>query len=187
MLAQENKKANNKLFTEIAKDGSFADAKIKENNNLIQEYQQQRDELLTNAGSQNDAVEGVGESFGIPKPIREPAQTAQPDFFTPITVEVSSSSDTKRSETTATSFSAGGSASWGLASVSASVSHSEAHSKAMSELTSSDVKISFECMRVDIYRPWLRPELFYDEELKPGPGVKYVSLTVLCGCDSLLI
>ncbi|CAE6473609.1 unnamed protein product [Rhizoctonia solani] len=76
---------------------------------------------------------------------------AGPDFFTPITVEVTSSSETKRTEESATSFSAGASA--------------------MSELAESSVKISFECMRVDITRPWLRPELFYDEELVPGPGV----------------
>ncbi|KAF9646093.1 hypothetical protein BDM02DRAFT_317940 [Thelephora ganbajun] len=46
-------------------------------------------------------------------------------------------------------------------------------------MANSSVKVSFECMRVDITRGWLRGELFYDDGLKvlkdnyisPGPNI----------------
>lgn len=95
-------------------------------------------------------------------------------------MEVSASSDSKSSVSEASSFSAGASTSYGFfglgigLELSAEGSHNEesAHSQAMSELVNSSVRISFQCMRVDITRPWLRPELFYDEDLVPGTGVK---------------
>ncbi|KAJ6590302.1 hypothetical protein B0H10DRAFT_1961122 [Mycena sp. CBHHK59/15] len=80
--------------------------------------------------------------------------------------------------TEASSLSFGAPASYGagLWSVNASVNHSqsEAHAEAMSELPNAAVKISFECMRVDIGRAWLRPELFYDEDLVLGPSGPHV-------------
>lgn len=173
-LSFDNKNAHNQLLKGI-KSGGFAQTQIEANKALIKDYMKKLEQPPDTPGSQNNAVEEVAEDVGIPRrrPLPDSTQTAQqPDFFTPITVEVSASSDTKRSETSATSFSAGGSAGWGLSSVSASVSHSEAHSEASSELANSGVKVSFECMRVDINRPWLRPELFYDEDLVPGPDVK---------------
>ena len=96
-----------------------------------------------------------------------------PDYFTPITVEVTSSSESKNSSSSASSMSFGASGSYGWF-FTASVNHesSEAHSQATQELADAAVKISFECMRVDITRPWLRPELFYDDDLVCGPQVK---------------
>ncbi|KIJ39755.1 hypothetical protein M422DRAFT_257348 [Sphaerobolus stellatus SS14] len=148
---------------------------------LIKQYEKEWDALL-NGGQkpQDKALEGLAESMGIPKALPDPtlapppAQKPLEDFFTPITVELSSSSETTATQTSASTFSAGATASWGIASVSASVDHSEAHTSAMKELVSSNVKVSFECMRVDITRPWLRPELFYDEDLVPGPGINWV-------------
>ena len=69
------------------------------------------------------------------------------DFFTPITCEITSSSEESKTKESASSLSFGASASYGggLWNVSASVSHSQsdAHSEAMKELVSSSVKVSF--------------------------------------------
>lgn len=35
-------------------------------------------------------------------------------------------------------------------------------------MANSKVKVTFDCLRVDIDRPWLRPELFYDDGLIPA-------------------
>ncbi|CCO36198.1 hypothetical protein BN14_10326 [Rhizoctonia solani AG-1 IB] len=173
-LSFENKAAHDGLINKLVTEGSFK-SKLEENNRKIEQYKSDRAKLL-GGGTPDQAIQTAAQDTGIPPAAPEPqaptdAVKATPDFFTPITVEVSSSSEKKSTEESATSFAAGASASWGLWSVSASVSHSEAHSKAMSELAESSIKISFECMRVDINRPWLRPELFYDEELVPGPDV----------------
>ncbi|KIJ24132.1 hypothetical protein M422DRAFT_275151 [Sphaerobolus stellatus SS14] len=178
-LTSENKNAENKLFSEIVKDNGIIGREITNNEALIKQYEKERDALL-NGGQkpQDQALEGLAESMGIPKALPDPtlapppAQKPLEDFFTPITVELSSSSETTATQTSASTFSAGATASWGITSVSASVDHSEAHTSAMKELVSSNVKVSFECIRVDITRPWLRPELFYDEDLVPGPGIK---------------
>ncbi|KAH7335678.1 hypothetical protein B0J17DRAFT_629921 [Rhizoctonia solani] len=174
-LSYENKNAHNNLLAGLQEDG-FAENQQKTNQEQIDDYKEKRKALLKAEAPKEAAIDEYAESMGIPKRAPEPAkpsasETPEPDYFTPISVEVTSSSEKTRTESSATSFSAGASASWGFWSVSASVSHSEAHSKAMSELSSSSVKISFECMRVDITRPWLRPELFYEHDLVPGPGV----------------
>ncbi|KAG8690747.1 hypothetical protein FRC11_009364 [Ceratobasidium sp. 423] len=175
-LSYDNQAAHDKLIKAIQADDGYADKEIAVNKGLITSYKAERKKLLDEGAPHKAAVDEVAESMGLPKAAAEPrasgAAKTDSDFFTPITVEVTSSSETKRTESSATSYSVGASATWGLWSVSASVSHSEAHSKAMSELANSSVKISFECMRVDINRPWLRPELFYDEDLVPGPNVK---------------
>lgn len=40
----------------------------------------------------------------------------------------------------------------------------------MSQMAKSSVKATFECMRVDITRPWLRADLFFDDDLRVAPG-----------------
>ncbi|KAG9094467.1 hypothetical protein FRC06_010779 [Ceratobasidium sp. 370] len=170
-LSLANKKAQNELLGDISKN--FAQEQINTNNGLIKTYKAKIEELAKNTVSKNDAVDAVAGEMGVPKSAPHPAEASpQADFFTPITVEVSASSQTKKSQSSATAFSAGGSATWGLGSVSASVSHSDAHSQASSEMANSEIKVSFECMRVEIKRSWLNSELFYDPDLMPGPGFK---------------
>ncbi|KAG8684544.1 hypothetical protein FRC08_013637 [Ceratobasidium sp. 394] len=152
---------------------SFAQAQIKDNEDLIEKYKTKIKDLAKNGADKGEAINAAVGDAGIPNPVPNPAKASPPpDFFTPITVEVSASSQNKTSKSSATAFSAGGSTTWGLGSVSASVSHSEAHSQASSEMASSEVKISLECMRVDIKRSWLNPELFYDPDLTSGPNFK---------------
>ncbi|KAB5588665.1 hypothetical protein CTheo_7892 [Ceratobasidium theobromae] len=169
------KNQTNDLFGESS---TFINKEIEKYRAQIEKYETERKNCIE-PGSTDSAVDGIGTNFGIgkarqdtPEVTYDPSKSAPPaDPFTAITVKVSSSSDTKRSESSALGISAGLSASYGLGRVSASVSHSEAHSKASNELASSEVSVSFECMRVDINRPWLRPELFYDQELIPAFGV----------------
>ena len=54
--------------------------------------------------------------------------------------------------------------------ISAGGFHQEYHSAASREMANALVKISFECMRVDIIRPWLRGRLFQDHELRVPKG-----------------
>ncbi|KAG8741224.1 hypothetical protein FRC10_003146 [Ceratobasidium sp. 414] len=167
-LSLANKEAQNKMLGDISKN--FAQTQIDANNDLIKKHQVKLEALIKSTTSENDAVNAVVGEVGVSKPAPNPADASSPpDFFTPITVEVSASSQTKKSQSSATAFSAGGSATWGLGSVSASVSHSDAHSQASSEMANSEIKISFECMRVEIKRSWLNSELFYDPDLTPGP------------------
>ncbi|KIJ29622.1 hypothetical protein M422DRAFT_268967 [Sphaerobolus stellatus SS14] len=178
-LTSENKNAENKLFSEIVKDSGIIGREITNSEALIKQYEKERDDLHNgHQKPQDKALEGLAESMGIPKALPDPtlapppAQKPLEDFFTLITAELSLSSETTATQTSTSTFSAGATASWGNASVSASVDHFEAHTSAMKELVGSNVKVSFECMHVDITRPWLRPELFYDEDLVLGPGIK---------------
>ncbi|KAF8596197.1 hypothetical protein BDV93DRAFT_539470 [Ceratobasidium sp. AG-I] len=182
-LTSKNKTAQNDMFKKMA-DGGFVTTQIELNKSLIGKYTQDRDALMT-AGGESTVIAGLAESMGISKALPEPSlppvvkddtqnQAPLGDFFTPITVEVSASSNKQSTYTSATSTAAGASASWGFGLARASVlaKYSNVYSSAMSELVNSSVKISFECMRVDINRPWLRPELFFDDELIPGPNIK---------------
>jgi len=97
-------------------------------------------------------------------------ETDKADYFTSITVEVSSSYENTASSQHAVTAGAKLKAGYGQLGVAAGAAHTQASGDAESQLAKSNVKISFECMRVDIDRPWLRPELFYDEDLRTGPG-----------------
>ncbi|KAF9647947.1 hypothetical protein BDM02DRAFT_3187569 [Thelephora ganbajun] len=127
-----------------------------------------------NASSFQDVI---AQSAGIPPPLPDaPANVEDaPDFWTKINVEVSSR-HTEQSQTKSSSYSVGGSVGWGLVSIGGSHSQS---ADAARQMANASVKVSFECMRVDITRSWLRGELFYDDGLKvlkddyvsPGPDV----------------
>jgi flagellar motor switch/type III secretory pathway protein FliN len=183
--------AQDKLLSDIAGDNGFAAAEIQSIRNKIVQYQRERDALTTGDSQKSAAIDELAQTMGLPAPAPEPkaaplpralmgpkeeeeAQKAQDnmDFFTPITVEVSASSEKKHSSTEASSLSFGASASYGLFSASVSHEQSESHTKATAELANAAVKISMEVMRVDITRPWFRPELFYDDDLVCGPQVK---------------
>ncbi|KAJ7726021.1 hypothetical protein DFH07DRAFT_246439 [Mycena maculata] len=186
VLNSESRDAQNTMFAEISKeDGGFVTTQINENADLIKEYTAAKADLLKQSGTGTGAsvfIQELSDNMGIPHALPDPTASQEKtdeDYFTPITVEISSTSDTKSSKQEASSVSFGASASYGAGpwSVDASVSHSQsqAHAEAMSELANAAVRISFECMRVDINRPWLRPELFYDEDLVLGPGGPHLS------------
>lgn len=155
---------------------------IAANKALIERYLAARDTLMGGSGSEDLVVEEFSEDTGLAKTSSDSDDTVEgggtnpskalDDYFTAITVEVSATSDKQSTHSTQSSYSTGVSAGWGFFRASASASYSQSHSESMSELANSEVKISFECMRVDISRPWLRAELFYDDELVPGPDVK---------------
>ncbi|KAG8692605.1 hypothetical protein FRC09_011082 [Ceratobasidium sp. 395] len=160
--AESHKKTQHELYASMKNDESYVAAQIKSNGSIIESYTKKREELLKEA---QPAATTSGSEVA-PK-----IQKSLQDFFTPISVEVSSTSETNRSEVKSANVSFGASASYGWFGASVSGQHSESHSNAMKDLSNSSVKISFECMRVDIIRPWLRAELFYDEDLIPGPQV----------------
>lgn len=177
-LSTESRKAQNTLFQTASSETGLVATTIKSNEDTIKEYKTLRQTLLqSSGGGASAAIQQISTDMGIAAPLPDPANTAtknpDEDFFTPISVEISASSDTKSTKESASSMSYGASASYGAFwSASASVSHSQSdsHAEAVSELVSSSVKVSFECMRVDITRPWLRAELFYDEDLVVGPN-----------------
>jgi hypothetical protein len=181
-LTAESKAAQNTLIDDLTKkDGGSIQASIDSNLLTIANLKKgmQAEMAKSGSGAGGGVIDQISADAGIPKALPDP-QLADPqagklmDPFTPISVEISASSDSKTTSTTANSFSFGVSASYGLFSIDASGEHSEAHSKATADLANSSVKVSFEVMRVDIHRNWLRPELFYDEDLVPGPGIKCV-------------
>ncbi|KAJ6449890.1 hypothetical protein C8R45DRAFT_1128617 [Mycena sanguinolenta] len=169
------------------KGDGFAKTQIEANEKLIKTYSDEKAPLLKQSGTGTGASLAIRElldNMGIPHALPDPTvplpkEKPDEDYFTPITIEISSTSDTKSSKREASSLSFDASASYGAGpwSVNASVNHSqsEASAEAVSELANAAVKVSFECMRVDITRPWLRPELFYDEDLVLGPGGPHLS------------
>ena len=174
-LHLDGRKAQQQLLADISGDEGFAATEIERHKRTITEYTEARKELMDQAGSKPAEVEKISTDVGIPEPMPDPTTVTTveaPDYFTPITVEVTSSSESNNSSSSASSMSFGASASYGLFSASVDHESSEAHSQATQELAEAAVKISFECMRVDITRPWLRPELFYDDDLVCGPQVK---------------
>ena len=103
-------------------------------------------------------------------PPTDPKAPTQADYWTSITVEVSSSYSAEQTSSSSNSFSVGGGASWGLWSAGGSVSHSDATADAAKQMANSSIKATFDCMRVDITRSWLRGELFYDDDLRIAAG-----------------
>lgn len=95
-----------------------------------------------------------------------PPPAVEPDYFSSISVNVEASYQhadaTQKSSTT--SVSASGSL-FGV-SIGGSGSHTQSSADAESQMANSAVKVTFECMRVDIGRDWLRPELFLDDDLQ---------------------
>ncbi|KAG6908104.1 hypothetical protein DXG01_006142 [Tephrocybe rancida] len=166
--------AQDKLYNNLQGDAGLAATEIKNNEDQIARYEQEREALLSKTStSSGTLVNEIGDEAGIPKAQPDPeAQRAndEEDYFTAITVEVESASSTESSQSHATSWSYGASASYGWWSASSSGSHSNASSQTESHMAKNSCKISFECMRVDIQRSWLRAELFYDADLTTGPN-----------------
>ena len=140
---------------------------IDANVNQISIYQAQLDNLKpkNTAAAVQDTFAA---SANIPPALPDvtPSAGSQADFWTSISFEVSSSYSAQQSSSSSNSFSIGGSASWGLWSVGGSAAHSDATSDIAGQMAKSNIKASFDCMRVDISRSWLRGELFYDNDLR---------------------
>jgi hypothetical protein len=113
-----------------------------------------------------DLLDGYGDHVGIPRAPAQPTTDTRPDYWTSVYVDVASSHSSDTTKTDASSLTVDASIHYGLASVAASVSHNESHREAMKQMSNANVKINFDCMRVDITRPWLRGELFYDHDLR---------------------
>ncbi|KAG6910165.1 hypothetical protein DXG01_012614 [Tephrocybe rancida] len=163
--------AQDKMHKKLADEGMAPKWK-QENADKITQYTAAINALLkSQEGPDNGLIQRVARDAKIPDPYPDPSVPKKegPDYFTAISVEISSSSSEETSTSHATAASFGASFAYGLFGLSASASHSDAASDAAKAMASSSVKIAFECMRVDITRSWLRSELFFDSELTTGP------------------
>ena len=147
---------------------------VADNNTQIAAYQAQLQKLET-PESAGDLQNTFAITAGIPPapadaPAPDPKAPKETDYWTSISVEVSSSYSAEQSDSSSNSFSVGGGASWGLWSAGGSVSHSDATANAAKQMANLSIKASFDCMRVDITRSWLRGELFYDDDLRVATG-----------------
>ncbi|KDQ53226.1 hypothetical protein JAAARDRAFT_72716 [Jaapia argillacea MUCL 33604] len=103
--------------------------------------------------------------------------STEENYWTSVSCSFSASEWNKKTESSAVSTSLGVGVNYGLSSLDGNDSHSSSASAVSEQMTQCDVNISFECMRVDITRPWLHAELFFDHEittaehlhLSPGP------------------
>ena len=162
-----NKKAAKSQDDLFQNQAAAIQQQIDVNNDKIAAYEEQLKAISPsdNASSFQDVL---AQSAGIPPALIDPPviPSDTPDFWTKISIEVSSGYVAEQSKTKSSSYSVGGSASWGLLSIGGSYSHSDQSTDAAKQMANSSVKVSFECMRVDIHRAWLRGELFYDDGLK---------------------
>ena len=164
----------------------MADAQIEANRTTIKQYVTARTTLLGGRiGSPTDAVASqLGIGAPPPDPVNKTAAPTTPDgrpvidandYWTSIAIEVAESYDAAQSSSSEQSYSTGGRSLWGLFSLGGSVNHSESSSNMAKQMAHSSVSVKFDCMRVDITRPWLRSELFFDSDLGVTPGSLCVS------------
>jgi hypothetical protein len=153
------------------KDCELLKKQVAANEKQIGVYQDQLNKLKP-----KDTISAVQDAFAISAKIPPaapdvtPGTSTEADYWTSVTFEVSSSYSAEQDSSSANSFSVGGSARWGLWSVGGSVSHSDATSDVAKQMANSSIKASFDCMRVDISRSWMRGELFYDDDLRVAAG-----------------
>ncbi|KAG7096293.1 hypothetical protein E1B28_003740 [Marasmius oreades] len=175
--------AQEKVRQQLRGANGLAQRERAQNESLITTYISERDALMAEKSKgKNGYTEALADSADIPKAVPDPASN-QPkdkslDFFTSISLDITASSSEDKSSSSASSASFGASYSYGWWSpTGARVEGGYSSASAMAErsMASNSCKISFECMRVDITRPWLRAELFYDAELTVPPGELYYS------------
>ena len=175
-VAKLNESATAAQAALFAHEGEQLKKQVEANAAQISAYQEQLRKLDSTTDSAGDLQDTFAISAGIPPAAPDVPSNTDPkipieaDYWTSITVEVSSSYSAEQSSSSANSFSVGGGASWGLWSVGGGVSHSDATADAAKQMANSSIKASFECMRVDITRSWLRGELFYDDDLRVAAG-----------------
>lgn len=157
----------------FANNAELLGKQVAANEKAIEGYQLQLQGLNgKDVGAALEIQDSFAISAGIPAAVPDikPGAPPRADYWTSISVEVSSSYTAEQTSSSANSFSAGGSAGWGLWSVGGGVSHSDATSDVAKQMANSSIKASFDCMRVDITRSWLRAELFYDDDLRVASG-----------------
>ena len=155
---------------------------IEMNKKEIKRLEAQRAELENTkplADVTNGVQDVVAEKAGIKRAPAPPTTSAGGlDPWTSMSVKVSSSESHGSNQADSTSAGAQVSAiipfEFGWVNIGAKTSHEETHSAASKEMANASIEISFECMRVDITRPWLRSELFYDHELRVVENEWYV-------------
>ena len=189
-LGAMNVQATDKLFTQSKET---LEKQRADNDATIKALEAERDTALSQRSG--NAADIMADKMGIagpapappPPPPNADKKEEKKDYFTSVSVEVSSSyqhdQSKEKSQSTSASVSAG--FSFGL-SVSGSASHSSASADAQSQMADASVKIKFDCMRVDIERPWLRAELFYDDDLQTAPGALYVHSKSYMGLHRLI-
>ncbi|KAF9646801.1 hypothetical protein BDM02DRAFT_2887822 [Thelephora ganbajun] len=169
-VAQLNAKAVKDQQAILDNAATVIAAQIEANQAQIENYQNQ---IANISGKETSATfqDILAASAGIPPAPADIKPTqGQTDYWTHISLEVSSSYTHEESKSSSSSWSAGSSFGWGLWSVGGSASHTNETADVSKQMANSSIKVNFECMRVDIQRPWLRGELFYDDDLKPAPG-----------------
>lgn len=114
---------------------------------------------------------------GIPPEAPPPSTNASEEgSWTSISVVVTSTYSTESNESSGKSIQ-GKVSYWDLfTGASVGGSYQDSHFEAAREMANASMRISFECMRVDINRPWLRPELFSDPDLRVADTDQYVFL-----------
>lgn len=170
-------KALNDLF-KGSKDA--VNAEIASNTARIEALNNERNEKMkSNAGSVSQIAADELDLESPRPPTPPPGATPPPpdetaDYFTSISLSVEASfqheESTQKSDTTSASVSG---RIMGV-SFGGGFSHSKSSADCEKQMANSSMKISFECMRVDIGRDWMRPELFFDDDLQVAKNAKCV-------------
>lgn len=183
------KKAANTVTDDAIGEGGLIANQIEQTQATIDQYQATVADLQKKSSTSEkisaDLIKTVAIQAKQDKPMTDPEANEEQsdplaDYFTSIHLSVSKSSDHSSTESSRTDFGVKVEVGRGPLGVSVAADHSEAYANAMKDLASSDVDISFDVMRVDIFRPWLFGELFSDSDLRPGPGVKSVFFLPPC-------
>lgn len=170
-----NEMAQDDMYTQLRGDSGLAATMIKDNSDKIENYTVLRKALLAQQEAAGGTiVKEVSADAGVPEPLQDPMNksvTTEPDYFTAITVEITSAKSAESSSYKSSSASFGASGGWGWwTRGSVNASYSSSASDTMSAMAKNSCRVSFECTRVDIARSWLRSELFYDADLTTGPN-----------------
>lgn len=150
-----NKEEIERLQALIVPEGSEKDAAAVQNN------------VAGKAGLQPDLP-------SLPSPSPTTAGAGDEGPWTSISFLLSSSYSHTTDESSAWSLKAEATYRSWFNSVNMGLSHEQSHAAALREMANATIRVSFECMRVDITRPWLRPELFLDHDLRVADGDQYV-------------
>lgn len=190
-----HRKALNKTFEEFEKEGFaslsttastqraalFADGGktldplIKANTTKIAGYESQIAKLSSKdsaAAFQHTLALAAGIGADLP-PVTPSQGTSvwEPEnYWTTIALEISSIHAQAEGQVTNENFSRGMSDSYGWNYSNQDVSYEHQSQKAFAQLANSHINVSFDCLRVDIQRPWLRSEIFYDRDLDVAPN-----------------
>ena len=187
IVASLTKHLDDTQDTSFSNLAQTANAQITANRTTISSYIEARQKLLGNRTG--DPANTVASELGIPLPQSDPESTGPArttpdgrplinpdDFWTSISVSVAETYDAEQSSSSSNSYSVGGGGGWGLWSVGGSVNHSDSTSQAAKQMAHSSVSVTFDCLRVDIARSWLRSELFYDSDITVTNNSLCVSL-----------